>query len=268
MPVHAAVVRASGTSRTENPLNAAVASTMRPVDHRACEDGRVTLPALSVDEAVARAVTLAEGAGRPGSARRVVLGIAGAPGAGKSTLARRVVVAVDAALGAGTAVQVPMDGFHLANAALDTLGRHDRKGAADTFDAHGYVALVRRLVVADEPVVWAPDFDRRVDEPVAGSIAVPRSARLVVTEGNYLLDTDEPWAALSDLCTETWACVVDDDVRVERLVDRHVRHGRDHEAARAWAVGVDGVNAARVAATVTRASRTVLTGPTTRQERP
>ena len=209
--------------------------------------------ALSTDDAVARAVGLA------GAGHRVVLGIVGAPGAGKSTLARRTVAAVDAAHGPGTAVQVPMDGFHLANRALDALGRRDRKGSLDTFDGAGYVALVRRLVAADEPVVWAPDFDRTVDEPVAGSIAVPRAARLVVTEGNYLLDEDEPWSALSTLLTETWACVVADDVRVDRLVGRHVRHGRDPEAARAWAVEVDGANAARVVAGLHRASRTVLT---------
>ena len=213
----------------------------------------MTTTELSVDAAVERAVALAAGPDR------TVLGIAGAPGAGKSTLARRIVAAVDAAHGAGTAVQVPMDGFHLANAALDALGRHDRKGAIDTFDAAGYVALIRRLVVPDDEVVWAPDFDRRVDEPVAGSIAVPRSTRLVVSEGNYLLDTDAPWSALPDLFTETWACVVDDRVRVDRLVGRHMRHGRDHEAARTWALEVDGVNAARVAATVGRASRTVRT---------
>ncbi|TCK65945.1 nucleoside/nucleotide kinase family protein [Curtobacterium sp. PhB136] len=207
----------------------------------------------SVDEAVERAIELAS------SPSRVVLGIAGAPGAGKSTLARRVVAAVDERFGAGTAVQVPMDGFHLANAALDALGRHDHKGAIDTFDADGYVALVRRLVAAQEPVVWAPDFDRRVDEPVAGSIAVPRDTRLVVSEGNYLLDDAAPWSALPELFTETWFCAVDDRVRVDRLVGRHMRHGRDHEAARIWAVEVDGVNAARVAATVTRASWTVRT---------
>ncbi|QQD76257.1 nucleoside/nucleotide kinase family protein [Curtobacterium sp. YC1] len=207
----------------------------------------------TVDQAVERAVELA----RSGS--RAVLGIAGAPGAGKSTLAQRVVAAVDDRLGAGTAVQVPMDGFHLSNAALDALGRHDRKGAADTFDADGYVALVRRLVAADEDVVWAPDFDRRVDEPVAGSIAVPRATRLVVSEGNYLLDDAAPWSALAGLFTETWFCAVDDDVRLDRLVSRHVRHGRDHDAARTWAVEVDGVNAARVAPTVIRASRTVWT---------
>lgn len=206
----------------------------------------------SVDEAVERAVELAV------AGRRTVLGIAGAPGSGKSTLARRVVAAVDERLGAGTAVQVPMDGFHLSNAALDALGRHGRKGAVDTFDADGYVALVRRLVAADT-TVWAPDFDRRIDEPVAGSIAVAPTTRLVVSEGNYLLDDTQPWAALGDLFTETWFCAVDDDVRVDRLVGRHMRHGRDHDAARAWAVEVDGVNAARVAPTVVRASRTVRT---------
>ncbi|OII25224.1 nucleoside/nucleotide kinase family protein [Curtobacterium sp. MCBA15_013] len=208
---------------------------------------------MSVDDAVDRAIRLAT------DGQRSVLGIAGAPGAGKSTLARRIVAGVDAALGAGTAVQVPMDGFHLANTALDALGRHDRKGAIDTFDGDGYVALVRRLVAGDEAVVWAPDFDRRVDEPVAGSIAVPQRTRLVVSEGNYLLDDSGPWAALADLFTETWFCAVDDTVRVDRLVGRHMRHGRDHEAARTWAVEVDGVNAVRVAPTVIRASRTVRT---------
>ncbi|WP_420865259.1 nucleoside/nucleotide kinase family protein [Curtobacterium oceanosedimentum] len=251
---------------------------MRSVDHPSCQDGTVTTTELSVDDAVERAVALAA---RPG---RTVLGIAGAPGAGKSTLARRIVAAVDTAHGTGTAVQVPMDGFHLANAALEALGRHDRKGAIDTFDAAGYVALVRRLASVDDEaasdddevagdgeaapgdevasgdgVVWAPDFDRRVDEPIAGSIAVPRTTRLVVSEGNYLLDTAAPWSALVDLFTETWACVVDDRVRVDRLVGRHMRHGRDHEAARTWALEVDGVNAARVAATVGRASRTIRT---------
>ncbi|MFJ3384661.1 MULTISPECIES: nucleoside/nucleotide kinase family protein [unclassified Curtobacterium] len=206
----------------------------------------------TVEQAVERAVELA-------SSRRAVLGIAGAPGAGKSTLARRIVAAVDERLGVGTAVQVPMDGFHLANAALDALGRHDRKGAIDTFDADGYVALVRRLAAAQESVVWAPDFDRRVDEPVAGSIAVPRDTRLVVSEGNYLLDDTAPWSSLLTLFTETWFCAVDDRVRVDRLVGRHMRHGRDHEAARSWALEVDGVNAARVAPTATRASWTVRT---------
>ncbi|PZE62956.1 nucleoside/nucleotide kinase family protein [Curtobacterium sp. MCPF17_047] len=225
------------------------------------EDGGVSTPeTLSADQAVARAVALAAAGGRS------VLGIAGAPGAGKSTLARRVVTAVTEQLGAGVAVQVPMDGFHLANAALDALGRHDRKGAIDTFDAAGYVALVRRLTGGTgtdstdrTDTIWAPDFDRRVDEPVAGSIAVPPETALVVSEGNYLLDQSTPWCELPGLFTETWACVADDDVRVDRLVGRHMRHGRDHGSARAWAVEVDGVNAARVAADLHRAAVLVRT---------
>jgi pantothenate kinase len=216
-------------------------------------------PEMSVDEAVERAIVLARE--RP----RAVLGVAGAPGAGKSTLARRIVAAVDAALGAGTAVQVPMDGFHLSNGALDALGRRGRKGAIDTFDAAGYVALVRRLAVRelagppDADVVWAPDFDRRVDEPLAGSIAVPASARLVVSEGNYLLDADPPWVSLRSLFTETWFCAVPESVRIDRLIARHMRHGRDHDAALAWATGVDGVNAERIEPTAAAATHIVAT---------
>ena len=63
---------------------------------------------------------------------RRILGIVGPPGAGKSTLAATLLAAH------GAAVQVvPMDGFHLANSELERLGRHQRKGAPDTFDAAG-----------------------------------------------------------------------------------------------------------------------------------
>jgi pantothenate kinase len=208
---------------------------------------------IDVGSALARAADLLEAT--PTGTRRV-LGIVGSPGSGKSTLARRIVAALGPA-----AVQVPMDGFHLANVSLDALGRHDRKGAIDTFDADGYVALVRRLAGpgGTERPVWAPEFDRRVDEPVAGSIAVGPDVRLVVTEGNYLLDELSPWNELPGLFVETWFCDVDDAVRVDRLVARHMRHGRDHDAALAWALDVDGVNARRVAAGASRATVIVRT---------
>jgi pantothenate kinase len=38
-----------------------------------------------------------------------------------------------------------MDGFHLSNDTLIAWGRRGRKGAWDTFDAEGYVQLLRRL---------------------------------------------------------------------------------------------------------------------------
>src|SRR3954462_15640435 len=105
--------------------------------------------------------------------QRRILGIAGPPGGGKSTVARTVV----AALG-DVARLVPIDGFHLAQAELVRLGRRDRMGAPDTFDSAGYAALLQRLR-GDEPVVYAPEFRREIEEPIAGAIAVPRTVSLV-----------------------------------------------------------------------------------------
>lgn len=203
-------------------------------------------PVLDEDAAVARAVGLAR------SGTRRLLGLAGAPGAGKSTLAERVVVQVRDALGADAAVLVPMDGFHLAQSELERLGRADRKGAPDTFDAAGFVALLRRVRAADH-VVWAPRFERTLEEPVAGAIAVEPGTPLVVVEGNYLLLGTGPWADVARVLDETWFLQTDEAERVERLVRRHVRFGKTPDAARAWVLGPDQRNADLVAATRDRA---------------
>jgi pantothenate kinase len=173
---------------------------------------------------------------------RAVLGIAGAPGAGKSTLAARLV----AELGPGAA-WVPMDGFHLADTALDRLGLRARKGAVETFDGWGYLALLRRLAAETDHPVYAPDFERTLEQPLAGSIAVGPEVRLVVTEGNYLLVEDEPWPQVRAALTEVWYAEVDEAVRHARLVDRHVRFGKPVAAAEAWVTAVDDRNAALVA---------------------
>jgi pantothenate kinase len=189
--------------------------------------------------------------------RRAILAIAGSPGAGKTTLARALVARVDAMAGAGTAAYVPMDGFHLANATLDRLGRHDRKGAIDTFDGWGVVALVRRLRAETGHAVYAPSFDRAVDEGVAGAIAVEPGARLVVVEGNYLLVDEDPWAQLAAEIDESWFCATPPDDRFARLVDRHTAGGRAPSAAEAWAREVDGANAVLIEATRDRADLVV-----------
>ncbi|MEU7553728.1 nucleoside/nucleotide kinase family protein [Streptomyces sp. NPDC044571] len=179
---------------------------------------------------------------------RRILGIAGAPGAGKSTLAARLADA----LGPELAVVVPMDGFHLAQAELVRLGRADRKGAPDTFDAAGYTALLGRLRAsggadASAEAVYAPAFDRSLEEPVAGSIRVDPAVPLVITEGNYLLHDAGPWAQVRALMDEVWFLAPQDGLRVRRLVERHVRHGKEEAYARQWVARSDEANARLVA---------------------
>lgn len=205
-------------------------------------------PVLTRDEAVARARHLCR------AGRRTVLGVTGAPGAGKSTLAAAVAEAVGP-----LAVVVPMDGFHLAQAELLRLGRADRKGAPDTFDAAGFVALLARVrdQGPGDPVVDAPAFDRALEEPVAGAIPIPPDAALVVVEGNYLLLDDGPWSAVAPLLDECWFVEVADDVRLDRLTARHAAHGKTPAAAHAWARGLDERNARLVAARRGRADAVV-----------
>ncbi|NWJ73216.1 nucleoside/nucleotide kinase family protein [Pseudonocardia sp. ICBG1122] len=206
------------------------------------------------DELVERARALATGR------RRAVLGIAGAPGAGKTTVALALVRALAATpphgLGPGWVAHVPMDGFHLADVELDRLGRRDRKGAEDTFDADGYAALLHRLRAAPPPgsgPVYAPAFDREIEQPVAGSVPVHEECRLVVSEGNYLLLDEPRWRAARAACDAVWFHETDEELRVERLVARHVHFGKTPEAAHAWVRRSDEPNARLVAATRGRA---------------
>ena len=193
------------------------------------------------------------------SGRRVLLGITGAPGAGKTTLARALVSALDARLGAGTAAFVPMDGFHLADVELERLGRRGRKGAPDTFDAAGYAALLRRLHDRDDEVVYAPAFERDLEQALAGAIPVPRTVRLVVTEGNYLLLDEGPWSAVRAALDEVWFVEADDAARTSSLVARHETFGKPAAEAVAWVQSVDAANARLVASTRDRADLIVRT---------
>ena len=185
-----------------------------------------------------------------------MIGIAGAPGAGKTTYARRL---VNRSMRDGVpAAYLPMDGFHLADAALDALGIRDRKGAPETFDAWGYAALLRRVRTAGH-TVWAPGFERDLEQALAGALAVPPDAELVVTEGNYLLLDRPEWRAARAALDEVWFLDCPDDLRRARLVARHVTFGRSVAEAEAWVARVDDPNAALVAATRERADR-VVTG--------
>ncbi|QWC86947.1 nucleoside/nucleotide kinase family protein [Nocardioidaceae bacterium] len=181
-----------------------------------------------------------------GSSARRLIGLAGPPGCGKSTLAARIAEAYALPV-------VPMDGFHLADVELGRRGLRERKGAPETFDAWGYAALLARLADRPAHVVMAPSFDRDLDQPLAGAVPVTPEARCVLTEGNYLLLEDGGWAAAHRHLDEVWFLDVPPAVRRERLVARHVRHGRTTAQARAWVERVDEPNARRVEASRERA---------------
>lgn len=191
---------------------------------------------------------------------RVLIGIIGAPGSGKSTLSTAVLAHLAAGPAPLTAALVPMDGYHLAQRLLDDAGLAEIKGAPQTFDAAGYVALLERVVgtrsggrPADE-VIYAPEFRRALEEPIAGAVPIGPDVEVVLTEGNYLLSDEPPWHRVGELLTEAWFLDVPEELRVERLVSRHIAFGRTPEVSLQRATtGTDGRNARYVARTRQRA---------------
>jgi len=127
-------------------------------------------------------------------------------------------------------------------------------GAPDTFDAAGYAAMLARLRTGTDDVVYAPEYRREIEDPVNAAIAVPRSVRLVVTEGNYLLHPD--WVAARQQLDQVWFLEAPDEtVRIERLIARHVRYGKPLERARTHVLTSDEANAALVASHRDQADR-------------
>ena len=189
------------------------------------------------------------------SGRRHVLGIAGTPGAGKSTISDALLEALG-----DQAVLVGMDAFHLSNRQLERLGRTHRKGAPDTFDVAGYRSMLERVRDHRE-TVYAPVFDRSIEESIAAAVVIPVDVPIVITEGNYLLLESDGWAEIRHLLDTAWFVDVDPDERRRRLVARRRSHGHPADEASAWVHDVDEPNAVLVEGTRVRADLVVHLPP-------
>ena len=186
--------------------------------------------------------------------RHRLIGITGAPGAGKSTFAAALATQL------GNAAVLPMDGYHLPQSRLVELGRRDRMGAPDTFDVDGFVQTLADLRTATG-TVYAPGFDREIEEPVAGAIELPPGLDHVIVEGNYLLLDTGGWQRVASLLDVALFLDLDRGVRQQRLIERHRRFGKSEPDARAWALGPDESNALLIEATAARADRRVDVSP-------
>lgn len=185
--------------------------------------------------------------------QRVVLGIVGLPGAGKSTLTSWLQQQF------GDAVALfPMDAFHLSNLQLRRLARLERKGAADTFDVEGYIANLQRIKSAfSQSTVYLPAFHREIEESIAAEIAIRPEVKLVITEGNYLLLQQYGWGAVQKLLDECWFIEVNEQQRLQQLLQRHMKFGRTEQEAEVWIAQTDAPNAELIAKTANLAQRRI-----------
>jgi pantothenate kinase len=188
-----------------------------------------------------------------GQSPRTLIGIVGKPGAGKST----VVEQIQNKYQTHEVSIIPMDGFHLSNKELISLGRRERKGAPDTFDVEGFISLIEKVKLESQVDHKFPIFHREIEASIADEGMVPKESKVVVIEGNYLFSEDYNWSAVYPLLDHTWFIEIDDEIRIERLIARHVRYGKSPEEAENWSRGSDETNARFIGLTANRAENRI-----------
>jgi pantothenate kinase len=188
-----------------------------------------------------------------GQSPRTLIGIVGKPGAGKSTVVEEIQKRFDA----NEVSIIPMDGFHLSNEELISLGRRDRKGAPDTFDVDGFTSLLRGVKLNYQSEHKFPIFHREIEASMADEGLVPKESKVIVIEGNYLFSTEHNWEVVFSMLDHTWFIEIDDEVRIERLIARHIRYGKTPIEAENWSRGSDEANARFIELTAHRAENRI-----------
>ena len=184
---------------------------------------------------------------------RSIIGIVGKPGAGKST----VVEEIQSRFGSNAVCIIPMDGYHLSNEELIKLGRRERKGAPDTFAVSEFIELLKSVKSNYSTAHRFPIFHREIEASVADEGIVLTTSRVIVTEGNYLFSREHGWDGLFELLDYTWFIEVDDQIRIPRLIARHIEFGKTPEEAEAWVWRSDDSNAKFIDSTADRASNII-----------
>ena len=184
-----------------------------------------------------------------------------------------------------------MDGYHLTRATLSSLpdpaNAHARRGAAFTFDAEAFYALVKSLrsplpplptqttqdgnegtkgeegEIADQGTIYAPSFDHAIKDPKQNDIRILRSHKVVLIEGNYTALNKPTWSSAASLFDELWFVEVPFDVARRRLVGRHVAAGiaADEEEAGKRADENDLVNGKEIVENMVPVSEVVQSLP-------
>lgn len=171
-----------------------------------------------------------------GTPPQTMIGLCGPPGVGKSTVAHWLANEL-------AGVVVPMDGFHLEHRLLTRRSLVSRKGAPATFDAFGFARALERVRSRDaDEIVYFPQYERSIENALAGAIPVGDEP-FVIVEGNYLLLDSDPWVRAAAACDVIVYLDLDERTRLKRLVQRHVRHGRSRAEAAEFVRRSDARNA-------------------------
>ena len=154
-----------------------------------------------------------------GQSKRSLTALAGPPAAGKSYIANALCRDLNK-YSPDSAVVLPMDGYHLDDALLEKQGMRDRKGAPHTFDIAGFIHILQRISLGDEIDIAVPVFDRSLELSRAAGRLIPRTARHILVEGNYLLLDQPEWRDLAGFFTTTVMITAPRSLLERRLMQR------------------------------------------------